>query len=111
MAVTFKLFTGDWCPHCRERAQFIDQLVTRKDVNLEIHALEESGARREAAKYRVDKIPMVIVTDEHDEVLVQFLPTATEQQITKWLEERMSFDAGSTRSSTTEASTGDVPRE
>ena len=111
MALTFKLFTGQWCPTCKPREEFIQDLCVKHDLDLEIVHLEDPGARHEAAKFRIDTIPMVIVLDEAKDILIQFSPNAHEDQITKWLEERMSFDAQNTGSTTTEEGTSDVPRE
>lgn len=111
MALTFKLFTGWWCPTCKPRGEFIEDLCVKHDLDLEIIRLEDPGTRHEAAKFHIDTIPMVIVLDEAKDILVQFGPNAREDQIIKWLEERMSLDAKSTGSTTTEEGTSDVPRE
>lgn len=111
MALTFKLFTGEWCPTCKPRGKFIEDLCVKHDLDLEIIRLEDPGARHEAAKFRVDTIPMVIVLDGTKDILVQFGPNAREDQITQWLEERIAFDARSNGETTTEESTSDVPRE
>jgi len=111
MALTFKLFTGQWCPTCKSRGELIEDLCVKHDLDLEIIRLEEPAARHEAAKFRIDAIPTVVVLDEAKDILIQFSPNAREDQIIQWLEERMSFDAQSTRSTTTEESTSDVPRE
>ena len=111
MALTFKLFTGQWCPPCKPRSRFIQDLCVKHDLDLELIHLEDPGARHEAAKFRVNAIPMVIVLDEAKDILVQFGPNAHEDQIIQWLEERMAFNARSAGKTTEEESTGDVPRE
>lgn len=111
MGLTFKLFTGQWCPTCKPREKFIEALCVTLDLDLEIIRLEDPGSRHEATKFKVDTIPMVFVLDEAKDILVHFGPNAREDQITKWLEERMAFDARSNGETTTEESTSDVPRE
>lgn len=103
MALTFKLFTGHWCPACTHRSQFISDLCIKHDLNFEAVPIEDKASRTEAEKYHIKRIPVVVVLDEQGEVLVQFSPSATKTQITRWLEERMSFDARSNGKSTKEA--------
>jgi len=110
MALTIKLFSGEWCPSCKPREQFIGDLCIRKDFNLDLVKLEDRAARAEAALFHIKAIPMVLVLDG-DNVLVQFGPTVSEDRIIKWLEERMSFDAEHIRETTTDEGSSDVPRE
>lgn len=111
MALTFKLFTGQWCPPCKPRGKFVEDLCVKHDLDLEVIRLEEHGSRHEAAKFQVHTIPMVIVLDENKDVLVQFGPDAHEDRIVRWLEERMAFDACGNGKAITKESTSDVPRE
>ena len=91
MALTFKLFTGQWCPSCSPRTEFISRLCIERDFNLDLLMLEEPQSRKEAERYQVKTIPMVLVfADAQDQPIMWFGPTDPDKAILKWLEERNS---------------------
>jgi len=94
MSLIVNLFTGQWCPSCKPRTALIADLCAEHSLDLEYYPLETMDAKRAAVRFHVDRIPTVVIQDKKDDqVLVQFGPQATEQQIKDWLKERIAFDA------------------